>query len=269
MSFWNGKVVVVTGGSKGLGLSIGEAFAAQSATVILLARTEVDLENAIQNSKFGSNLHAQVCDVLSDQSVQQAVDRIVADWNQIDIWVNNVGISTRVRLSDCSVDQYRTFLEVNCLAAIRCTQACLDHLVKSSGQVVNIGSLAAKTGWPNVAPYVVSKHALAGYSHQFRLEGPANVNCLFVGPGPIRRTDSGTRYAEQVADSGLSDKATQPGAGVKLKGIPPEKLANLIVSCCRKRRGVLIVPFSAKMLFAVAQLSSRLGDFLLGLAAKK
>ena len=153
---------------------------------------------------------------------------------RIDLLVNNVGKSTRTELLNCTVEQYADFMEMNLYSAIRCTLATMDALTATSGQVVNIGSLASKTGWPKVAPYAVSKHGLAAFSHQLRLEGPENVNCLHVCPGPIRRDDSGTRYESQA--EGMSDSVAQPGAGVKLKGIDPDYLAQKIVRCCEKRK---------------------------------
>ncbi len=261
MPNWNNKVVVVTGGSEGLGKAIGLAFADAGATTVLLARDSTKLQKVVDESSNNQSIETQVCDVTNDQSVTHAIGEIIAKHGQIDVWVNNVGKSTRAKLDECTVNDFKNLIEINFYSTVRCTQAVLKHLESSSGQVVNIGSLAAKTGWPNVAPYSVSKHALAAYSHQLRIEGPRNVNCLFVCTGPIQRADSSTRYEKEA--SGLGDSAKQPGAGVKLKGIPPEKLALRIVSACERRKKDLVMPFSARVLFAIAQLSPGLGDYLL------
>ena len=153
----------------------------------------------------------------------QAVQTIVERFGRIDVWVNNVGKSGRTSFETCSIDDYRELMELNFFTAVRCTKAALPELEKSSGSVVLIGSLASRTGWKHISPYVTSKHALSGFAHQLRLEGPANVHSLFVCPGPIRRDDSATRYQQQA--SGLDDAAAAPGAGVKISGIDPQKLA--------------------------------------------
>jgi short-subunit dehydrogenase len=144
--------------------------------------------------------------------------------------------------------------------------AVLPMLAKSSGSLVNIGSLASKTAWRNMSPYSASKHAMAAFNHQIRLEAPANVHCLLVCPGPIQRPDAGTRYADQTGK--LDAAAAQPGAGVKLKGIPPEKLAQQIESATRRRKKELIVPGYTRILFGLMQLSPTLGDWILRKFAK-
>ena len=219
MANWTDKVVVVTGGSSGLGRAIAAEFADSGSKVVCLARDEAKLAVVVEQlSKSGANVSSVVADVLDDASVAAAVAEVKRRHGQIDLWVNNVGRSLRVALSDASVADYQELMEINFLSAVRCSLAVLPELDRTSGHLVNIGSLASKTGWPLVAPYTTSKHALAAYHHQLRLEGPRSVHYLFVCPGPIRRTDAGSRYADQT--SNLSEEASKPGAGVKLKGIP-------------------------------------------------
>ena len=268
MKTWNEKVVVITGGSDGLGLAIARAFAKRDATAVLLARDEDRLKVVCQQADQ-ENLKFDwlKCDVTNDQVVEATVAEILDRHQRIDVWINNVGKSTRVKFEESDVELYRSLMELNFYSAVRCTLAALPALVASSGQVVNIGSLAAKTGWRNVAPYATSKHALGAFSHQFRLEGPPNVNCLFVCPGPVRRTDSGTRYVQE--SKSLEGPAQQPGAGVKLKGIPPERLAEKIVGACERRKREIVLPWFARLVFSVSQLSPRIGDFILGRFSKK
>ena len=84
---------------------------------------------------------------------------------------------------------------------------------------------------------------------------------LLVCPGPIARDDSGQRYDNQATE--LPDAANKPGAGVKLKAIPPARLAASILKACQQRRPELVIPAKAKLLFAIAQLSPAMGDWLL------
>ncbi|MFT5304260.1 MAG: short-subunit dehydrogenase [Mariniblastus sp.] len=268
MATWNNKVVVVTGGSEGLGLAISTEFANAGATVVLLARNEARLKTVCESAQAnGHKFHWFVGDVTDDESVLAGVAEIVNQHGQIDVWVNNVGKSTRIKFEECRVQDYQELMELNFYSAVRCSHAATEHLAKTSGSVINIGSLAAKTGWPNVAPYTASKHALAAFSHQFRLEGPANVNCLFVCTGPIQRPDSAVRYDGQA--KGLSEAARKPGAGVKLKGILPEVLARKIVRSCERRKKELVMPWKARIVFTCLQFAPSLGDLLLKFATKK
>ena len=87
------------------------------------------------------------------------------------------------------------------------------------------------------------------------------MHYLLVCPGPIRRADSETRYAEQAA--GLPDGVSKPGAGAKVKGIDPDELAGRIRIACEKRKLELVMPWKARIAFALSQLSPWLGDKLL------
>lgn len=262
MANWRGKVVVVTGGSDGLGKSIVLAFASVGAKVVIVARSESRMATMVDESKAaGADLDWVSADVTDDESVATAFAKIIERHRRIDVLINNVGASTRIDFKRCGVEEYKRLLEINFYSAVRCTLAAMKHLEAVSGQVVNIGSLASKTGWPNVAPYSVSKHALAAFSHQLRLEGPSNINCLHVCTGPIKRSDGNTRY--QNEGEGVSESAQTPGAGVKLKGIPPEMIAARIVKCCSRRRSELVIPSHSRILFAILQLSPSLGDWIL------
>jgi len=251
MSHWQNKIIAITGGSSGFGLELARHFAAADAHVIIIARDEQRLTDACRDQP---NMHPMVADVLQEEQVTATVESIVQQHGQIDVWVNNVGKSTRADLLATDVEAYQRMMEINFYSAVRCSTAVLPYLTKSSGSLVNIGSLAAKTAWRNMSPYSTSKHALAAFSHQVRLEGPANVHCLLVCSGPIRRDDAGDRYSKEA--SGMDAAAAEPGAGVKLKGICPKKLASKIDQAVRRR------------LFSLLQLSPSLGDWVLKKFAK-
>jgi NAD(P)-dependent dehydrogenase (short-subunit alcohol dehydrogenase family) len=257
MEYWTEKIVVVTGGSAGLGAAIARAFAQQGATVVSVSRTRREAEGGIEYFQ---------ADVTKDEDVARLVNSVVEKFGRIDVWVNNVGKSIRVGFKDAALDEYRDLMEMNFFTSVRCSLAALPHLVESSGSLVQIGSLASKTAWQHVSPYVTSKHALAGFAHQLRLEGPANVHNLFVCPGPIRRDDAHQRYEEQTKS--LGESANAPGGGVKLKGIDSEWLANKIVDGCRKRKSEIVIPAKTRILFSIAQLSAGWGDWLLRKFAK-
>jgi short-subunit dehydrogenase len=120
--------------------------------------------------------------------------------------------------------------------------------------------------WPRVAAtwcssYPTSKFAVAAFAQQLRLEcNERGIHVLLVCPGPIDRQGA-DRYHDQAAD--VPAKAYQPAGGAKVRRIEPQQLAERILKACERRRAELIVPRTARLLFAVAQLSPRLGDWLL------
>ncbi len=263
MDQWKDKVVAVTGGSSGLGAALAREFAEAGARVVCLARGEEQLNATVDQIRRSGSLDVQalVADVTDDQSVSDAVSSIVSSHGRIDVWVNNVGKSLRMALADATVENFEELMQINFYSAVRCTRAVIKELERNSGSLINIGSLASKTGWPYVSPYSASKHALAAYHHQLRLEGPGSVHFLLVCPGPIRRSDGGSRYADQAA--GLPEDAAKPAAGAKVKGIAPNELAKQIRLACEKRKLELVTPWKARIAFALSQLSPWLGDKLL------
>ena len=194
MPTWKDKVVVVTGGSKGLGRAIAVAFARAGANTVIMARDAETLRTTLQESESqwqddehdpeNSFRMSSVCvDVTSDESVQSAISEVIQQHGQIDVWVNNVGKSIRTDIRTATLDQYRDLMELNFYSAVRCSQLVLGHLEESSGHLINIGSLSSKTAWPLVAPYTTSKFALAAYTAQLRLEGPSSC-LLYTSPSP-------------------------------------------------------------------------------------
>jgi uncharacterized protein len=152
-------------------------------------------------------------------------------------------------------------MELNLIALVRCTRAAAPHLLAARGHVVNIGSLAAKSASRWVGAYPATKHAVAAYSQQLRLElGPQGLHVLLVCPGPIERKDPRLYPLEGLED--IPDRARRPGAGVKTKAIPPQWLAAQILRACERRVPEIVAPRSARLLFVIAQLWPSLGDWI-------
>lgn len=270
MTQTNKPVVVVAGGSSGLGLKIGGAFGAyHDAIVVLLARGKERLEEAVDHLKSESvfDVFGKVVDASEESQVHQVVRDIVSQHGKIDIWINAVGKSTRADFKTTGVEEYRKLMEANFFASLTCSLAVIPELEKTSGSLVNIGSLASKTAWPFVAPYVTGKHALSGFCNQLRLEGPANVHFLHVCPGPIKRDGNETRYADQAKS--LPESANKPGAGAPVKGIDPGWLAKKIVIACEQRKPELVFPWKSRLLFSIQQIFPGWGDKLLRKLSRK
>ncbi len=262
MSFWQNKVVLVTGGSSGLGRVIAEAFADAGAK-LAIAGLEAD---AVQ--KAADQMRSVGYDVLgvhADITRQEDVDRLLAEtlarFERLDVLVNNAGRSMRGKVLDTTPEQFRDLMELNLIALVRCTRAAVPHLLQHQGHVVNIGSLAAKSAARWVGAYPATKFAVAAYSQQLRLElGPQGLHVLLVCPGPIQREDARLYPLEGLED--VPERARAPGAGVRVRAIPPQELARAILRACQRRRPELIVPGKARLLFALSQLWPSLGDWI-------
>ena len=262
MSYWENKVAVVTGGSRGLGLAIAEVLVAAGAKVVVAARDPDVLARSVTELRgHGGDVLGIPTDITSDDQVEGMIQAAVARHGQLDLLVNCAGRSARGAINEVTVEQFRELWELNFLGLVRCTQTALPHLMARRGHVVHIGSLSSKTASPLMGGYPASKFPLAAYAQQMRLElGPSGLHVLLVCPGPLDRPDAGERYAAETG--GLPPAADRPGGGAKLATIDCRWLAAKIMKACQKRKAELIVPASARWLFALAQLSPRLGDWI-------
>lgn len=263
MSDWRGKTVVVTGGSAGLGLAIAQAFAERQANLVLLARGADALQQAATGlQRYEVEVTTLPTDITQAADVEHAFQQIKKNAPSIDVLVNAAGVSDRRAVVDTSPEDFQKLWELNFLGLVRCVRAAATDLAKSEGHLVNIGSLASKTGSRFLGAYPATKFAVAAYTHQLRLElGPKGVHVLLVCPGPIRRQDAGTRYNAKSQD--IPAAARQPGGGARVKAIDPAELAGRIIKSCEQRRAELVVPSSARWLFAISQLWPSIGDWIL------
>lgn len=263
MTYWTDKVAIVTGGSAGLGLVVGEALAAAGARVVLAARDAQRLQAAVaQIEDRGHTVLGVPTDVTEDVQVAALVARTIAAYGRIDLLLNCAGCSDRGHALETPPERFQELWDLNFLATVRCCRAAAPHLIKAQGHLVNVGSLASKTASRFLGAYPASKFPVAAYSQQLRYElDPQGVSVLLVCPGPIAREDAGRRYDDQAGD--LPNAANKPGAGVKLNGIPPARLAAMILKACQRRQAELVVPAKARLLFAISQLSPAIGDWLL------
>ena len=263
MSFWQDKVVLVTGGSSGLGRVIADGFAEAGAKLAIVGLEQAQVEQAAQQMQAAGH---DVLGIHADITRQEDVDRLFAQtldrFGRLDVLVNNAGRSMRGKVLDTTPEQFRDLMELNLIALVRCTRAAVPHLLKQKGHVVNIGSLAAKSAARWVGAYPATKFAVAAYSQQLRLElGPQGLHVLLVCPGPIQRKDARLYPLEGLED--VPESARAPGAGVQVRAIPPQDLARAILRACECRRPELIVPGKARLLFALTQLWPTLGDWIM------
>jgi NAD(P)-dependent dehydrogenase (short-subunit alcohol dehydrogenase family) len=167
-----GKVAVVTGASSGVGRAIAREFAAQGAKVGLIARSVDALENAAQEVRErGGEALVLPADVSDAHAVQEAADRVVAEWGQLDIWVNNAMVSVFAPVRQMEADEFRRVTEVNYLGYVHGTLAALRHMRRRDrGTILQIGSALAYRSIPLQSAYCASKAAIRGFTDSLRSE---------------------------------------------------------------------------------------------------
>ena len=262
MGYWSGKTVLVTGGSNGLGRVIAETFGAAGAQVAIVGLEATDVEATAEAMRDGGvDVLPLVADVTKPEDATRIVEETVAKFGKLDALVNAAGRTHRGRILETPLDEFDSLWKLNVLGTIACSQAAALQLIKAKGHIVNIGSLAAKSAARWVGAYPTTKHAVAAFSQQLRLEtAPDGLHVLLVCPGPVKR-DNPRLYPLKRAE-GIPESALMPGGGVKVGKIDPRDLAQKILKACEKRRPEIVTPWKARILFSIAQMFPRLGDWI-------
>lgn len=175
------KVVVITGGAKGIGESITRAFAAEGAIACILGRNREEAEKVIrEESARGYRVESYHAQMTDEAAVQKAVADIVSRHGKIDVIVNNAGGNDAVGLRQATA-QFRDSLEKNIVSCFALIHHALDHLIASKGNIVNIGSKCASTGQGGTSGYAASKGAMNALTREWALDlgrHGIRVNCV-------------------------------------------------------------------------------------------
>ncbi|WP_160149597.1 SDR family NAD(P)-dependent oxidoreductase [Roseiconus lacunae] len=257
-------VALITGGSAGLGLVTAQTFAARGFHVAIAGRDLQRIQQACESiASSDDSVLPCVGDVTDRDDCSRMRTEIEQRWRRLDVLVNCVGASDRGLTMELEPDRVRELMETNVIGTLVCTQTMMPLLIQSGGSVVNIGSLAGKVGARFLGGYNAAKHALTGLTQQMRLElREHGVHVGLISPGPIRRDDAGSRYADR-AGGALPESAAAPGGGTNFKGLDPQLVADAVFRCATKRVPDFVLPRYMRILIAVGNASPRLGDWLL------
>ena len=183
------KIVVITGGSRGLGLALAREFSRNHAKVALLARDRDELERAAADlHASGAEVTTWTCDVQRDRDVKETISAIGREYGRIDVLVNNAGIMLVAPLELMVKADFEEAMDVHFWAAYRLTMAALPLLKLSRpSRIVNISSIGGRVAVPHMAPYCASKFAVSGFSDAIRAElARDGVHVTSVSPGLMR-----------------------------------------------------------------------------------
>jgi short-subunit dehydrogenase len=243
-----GKVVLITGGSRGLGLALAREMALRGALIAICGRDAESLERARASlARFGAKVVAVPCDITNPDSVRHLIDRVSAELGPIDVLINNAGIIEVGPAETMAVRDYEEAMATNFWGMLYPTLAVLPGMrQRKNGRIVNITSIGGKLGIPHLLPYSASKFAAVGFSQGLRSEVAADgVKVVTVVPG-LMRTGSPRnaifrgRHRSEYAWFSISD-------ALPMLSISAERAARKIADACRRGDAEVLFPLTAKV----------------------
>ncbi len=187
---FDGNVVLVTGGSRGIGFATVKAFLAEGATVVLCASRKETAEAAMAELKAADpNVKAEAIwpDLTKYADVKEAFDKVAEKYGKIDILINNAGISNATPLVKYTEEEFEKVMDLNVKAVYNSTRAVVDGMIAAGkGVILNTSSMVSLTGQPSGVAYPTSKFAVNGFTLSLARElGPRGIRVNAVAPGII------------------------------------------------------------------------------------
>jgi 3-hydroxybutyrate dehydrogenase len=230
-----GKIALITGASRGIGVAIARAFTTEGASVALAARSADDLaELASGLQKAGSRAESFVCDVKNADQVQELPELVEEKLGPIDILVNNAGVAGSHKIANHPDDLWQLMLDVNLTGVYRVTKAVVPGMIeRQHGRIINVASVASKVGMRYMAAYTASKHGVLGFTRVLATEmSRYNITANAICPGYVDTPMTDFAVAFMVSRTGKSEddarkllEATNP----QQRLITPEEVASLAV----------------------------------------
>ncbi len=230
------KVVVITGASSGIGWATALEYLMSGYKVVLSSRT-IEQKDLSSIEKYESNYLAINTDVSIESECENLISTTIERFGQIDILINNAGISMRALFINTKIDVLRKLMDVNFWGAVYCTKFALTHLLKTKGSVVVVSSIAGFKGLPARVGYSASKYALHGFVDVLRNENlKTGLHVMLFAPGFTTSNIRNTALLEDGTPQGKSPREEE-------KMMSAEEVAKHLYSGVAKRkRQVILTP---------------------------
>ncbi|MBI1737277.1 MAG: SDR family NAD(P)-dependent oxidoreductase [Candidatus Rokubacteria bacterium] len=243
MGAFEGKVVLITGASSGIGAALARVFVREGAAVALAGRRLERLEAlAAELTRAGGRAAALGCDVTRDGDLERTVAATRDRLGPIDVAVANAGFGVAGPVSQLTLDDYRRQFETNVFGVLRTVYAALPDLEKTRGTLVVVGSVSGHLGAPGASAYAMSKFAVRGLAqslgHELR---PRGISVVLVSPGFV------VSEIHEVDNRGVHHPGVRHAVPDWLR-MPTERAARQIVRAVARRRGETVITAHGKVI---------------------
>ncbi|MDP1844247.1 MAG: SDR family oxidoreductase [Sediminibacterium sp.] len=239
MHEFNNKVVVITGGSEGIGKALVDLFIQQGAKVATCGRN-YDKLYQLQSKYSGKPLVIHAADVSKEQDCVNFINVVIKQFGTIDILINNAGVSMRSLVADVELDTIRKVMDINFWGTVYCTKLALPYILQNNGTVVGVSSIAGYRGLPGRSGYSASKFAVNGWLESLRTELlTSGTNIMWVCPG---FTTSNIRNAALNKEGKAHGETPMDESSM----MSSAECANHIMRAIQKRKRTLVLSFTGK-----------------------
>jgi NAD(P)-dependent dehydrogenase (short-subunit alcohol dehydrogenase family) len=246
-SFRN-RVVVITGGTRGLGLVMARMLAAEGARLVICSRTVEQLERAEAELRSrGAEVLALNCDVSHQDEVQRLVDATMQRWGQIDVVFNVAGVIQVGPLEEMTLEDFREAMDIHFWGPVYMSLAVLPHMrQRGAGRIVNISSIGGRISVPHLVPYSASKFALIGFSEGLRAEAAKDgIVVTTISPGMMR---TGSPYNALFKGQHRAEQTWFTlGASLPVVSMSAEAAASQVIEACRNGSSSITLSVPAKL----------------------
>jgi NAD(P)-dependent dehydrogenase (short-subunit alcohol dehydrogenase family) len=245
----NGQVVLITGGSRGLGYLLASEFARHGCRLVICARDELELERARADlERQGAEILAIPCDIADREAVERLVAEATTHFGRIDILVNNAGIIQVGPLQSMTLGDFQAAMDVMYWGVVYPTLAVLPQMqARKSGRIVNITSIGGKVSVPHLVPYSCAKFAAVGFSEGLRAElARGGIGVTTIVPGLMRTGSHLNAYAKGQQEGEFVRFAL--AASLPLVSMDAERAARQIVEATRRGQAERILSAPANLM---------------------
>ena len=269
---FRGKSVLITGGSRGLGLVLARQLASKGARIALCARDEHELELAVADLRErqagirDAEALAFVCDLRDRDDVERMISRVIAAFGSVDVLINNAGIITVGPLEEMTLNDFVEAMDSNFWSGVYTTMAVLPGMrSRRSGRIVNITSIGGRIAVPHLLPYSASKFAFTGFSRGLRSEvAKDGIVVTTVVPG-LMRTGS-PRQANFKGQNELEHAWFSIADSLPFLSMAAERAASQIIEATRRGDTQVTLTLPARLASTIDALLPELSGRLLEIA---